>query len=277
MSGLLERAFTILTLLNDHPVGLPVGEIASRLEYPPSGAHRLLTELTRLGYVRQDRPQGDYKLTIKLAAMGLSFLSRTGITDLSQPILDDLAKKSQELVRLALFDGNDLIWVAVSQGSTAALRYDPGSEQGVVVHFASSAGGQAWLAAMEDDEARAAIERQGVVRSTEPGLKPPQKMDEVLALVHTTRTRGYSMNSDSYHPGMAAMATVIRNPSTGAAIGTVSIAGPSVRMTPAHMQSLAGDLLEAAQTLGQSILASGYLSHGPNLPVHRALKNKLSA
>ena len=78
MSGVLERTLGILELLAGHPGGLSVGAIAGRLDMPPSAAHRLLNDLARLGYVRQDRAQGDYALTIKLAAMGLGFLARAG-------------------------------------------------------------------------------------------------------------------------------------------------------------------------------------------------------
>ena len=85
------RTLGILELLTGHPAGLPVGAIAARLDMPPSAAHRLLNDLARFGYVRQDRAQGDYALTIKLAAMGLSFLGQSGITDVAQPILDRLA------------------------------------------------------------------------------------------------------------------------------------------------------------------------------------------
>jgi acetyl-CoA acetyltransferase len=69
---------------------------------PASAAHRLLVDLTRCGYVRQNREHGDYTLTIKLVALGLNFLSRSGVVDIAQPLLDRLASKSGELVRLAL-------------------------------------------------------------------------------------------------------------------------------------------------------------------------------
>ena len=111
MSGVLERTLGILELLSGQPGGLSVGAIASRLDVPPSAAHRLLNDLAKLGYVRQDRAQGDYALTIKLAGMGLSFLGQSGITDVAQPILDRLAAESGELVRLSVIDGDDLVWV----------------------------------------------------------------------------------------------------------------------------------------------------------------------
>jgi DNA-binding IclR family transcriptional regulator len=260
MSSVLERAFSILDLLVRTPDGLSVGDIANALGQPPSGTHRMLGELCRLGYVRQQRAQGDYQLTIKLASMGLTFLGQTGIIDVAQPILDSLATNSRELVRMAVFDGTNLTWVGVSQGATSPLRYDPSREQGVVVHLASSAGGQAWLSAMEDQAVMEAVGRQGLIRETAPGLKPPTTIADLMDVLAATRERGYSMNRDSYMVGMAAMATVIRDGSTNRPIGTVSIAGPSVRMTEAHMTELAAPLLHAARDLAQASGASGYFS-----------------
>lgn len=161
MSSVLEKALALVELLVDHPMGLPVTTIAALTEQPASGVHRTLQELGRLGYVRQVQAGGDYALTIKLPALGLGFMGRAGITDVAQPVLDNLAADSGELIRLSVIDGDRLIWVAVAQGATLGLRYDPGQEQGVVVHLASSAGGKAWLASMSDDQALAHVGAQG--------------------------------------------------------------------------------------------------------------------
>lgn len=264
MSSALEKALAVLEFMVRRPFGCPVSEMASALDMPVSGVHRLLKELERSGYVRQAQSMGEYALTIKLASLGLSFLGQAGFCDVSQPILDELAQRSKELVRLALADGDELIWVGVAQGATSGLRYDPGSEQGQVAHLASSAGGQAWLAAMSDEDAMALVMKQGLRKAQLPGDASPQSIAELLQTLQTIRERGYSMNSDSFLQGMAAMATVIYQPDTQQAIGTVSIAGPSARLTPAIMQSMADDLKQAALDLGEASRASLYFSkHKP--------------
>lgn len=258
MSGVLERSLAILEALSDAPDGLSLGALAQRLDQPPSGVHRLLADLVRLGYVRQERAHGDYQLTIRLASLGLGFLARTGITDVSQPVLDDLAGRSGELVRLSLFDGESLVWVGVAQGATTGLRFDPGREQGVVVHLASSAGGQAWLAAMSDEEALAYVAAQGVAREGETQRGPPRTIAELLRILAETRRRGYSIAIDSYHAGMAAMATAVRRSDGGPALGALSIAGPTVRFTRERMDALAGPLVAAARELAAAGEASRY-------------------
>lgn len=259
MSSVLEKALALVELLVDHPMGLPVTTIAAQTEQPASGVHRTLQELTRLGYVRQVQAGGDYALTIKLPALGLGFMGRAGITDVAQPVLDNLAADSGELIRLSVIDGARLIWVAVAQGATRGLRYDPGQEQGVVVHLASSAGGKAWLASMSDDQALARVGAQGLTRQADgSGPNAPTSITLLLQQLAEARARGYATAVDSYIAGMAAMAVPVRYHGDGAVLGCLSIAGPAVRMTAARMAELAPLLQAAADELGAAAAGTTY-------------------
>lgn len=259
MSSVLEKSLAIVELLVDNPVGLPVSAIAAATEQPVSGVHRTLQELSRLGYVRQSQSQGIYVLTIKLPAMGLGFLGRAGITDVAQPVLDGLAAESGELIRLSVVDGERLIWVAVAQGATRGLRYDPGQEQGVIVHLASTSGGKAWLSSMSDDEALSKVSVQGLTRQVDgSGHNAPRSMTDLLGELAETRTRGYAVAIDSYIAGMAAMAVPVRYHMRGRVLGCLSIAGPAVRMTAARMAELAPKLKAAAEELSEAAPGSVY-------------------
>ncbi|MTH34237.1 helix-turn-helix domain-containing protein [Paracoccus limosus] len=260
MSSALEKSLAIVELLVEHPLGLPVTSIAAATEQPASGVHRSLQELARLGYVRQTQAGGDYTLTIKLPAIGLGFMGRAGITDVAQPVLDRLAADSGELVRLSVIDGRQLTWVAVAQGATRGLRYDPGQEQGVVVHLASSAGGRAWLASMGDDEALALVAAQGLRRKAEADTGPnaPESTNTLVQEIARARAQGYATAVDSYMAGMAAMAVPVRSRNGGPVLGCLSIAGPAVRMTEARMAELAPALQAAAQELGISAAGTRY-------------------
>ncbi|WP_395541379.1 IclR family transcriptional regulator [Neotabrizicola sp. sgz301269] len=259
MSSVLEKSLAIVELLVDHPAGMPVSAIAAATNQPASGVHRTLQELARLGYVRQLQAQGDYALTIKLPAMGLGFIGRAGITDVAQPILDALAADSGELVRLSVIDGDRLIWVAVAQGATRGLRYDPGQEQGVVVHLASSAGGKAWLSAMSDEEALLLVGAQGLTRQADgQGENAPRSLGLLIEQLAEARARGYATAVDSYIAGMAAMAVPVRYRGDGPVLGCLSIAGPAVRLNAERMMQLAGRLQLAATELGAAAAGSKF-------------------
>ncbi|MCB1439853.1 MAG: IclR family transcriptional regulator [Nitratireductor sp.] len=253
MSSALERALAVLELLTENPKGLQVSIVAQKTGMPVSGAHRLLNELARHGYVRQEGSQGEYALTVKLAAMGLHFMGKSGIGDIAQPILDRLASISGELIRLSVLDEDKLVWVAAAQGATSGLRYDPGKEQGVTVHLASTAGGQALLSTMPDEEALMLVAAQGFVSEIEsPGVNAPRTAQDLLKRLEETRRRGYSNATDSYIVGMAAMAVPVRYVDGQTVIGCLSIAGPAVRLSPQRMDELAPALKEAAEEIGSA-------------------------
>jgi IclR family transcriptional regulator, acetate operon repressor len=253
----LERGLAVLELLAAHPEGMAVGTIAAALDLPPSGTHRLLNQLVDYGFVHQDGTKGDYALSMKLAALGLAYLGQSGVTEVAQPILDRLAAISRELVRLSVVDGGNLVWVAVAQGATSGLRYDPGREQGVTAHLATSSSGLAWLATLTDDAALMKVAAQGFRQDTSgPAAFPGPAA--FLAALAATRARGYSITIDTFMPGMAAMAAPVVPPGGGPALGAISIAGPSVRFTEARMAELAGPLREATADMAQAARASAF-------------------
>ena len=253
MSGVLERGFQVLERLAAHHEGCGLSVLASDLGIPLSATHRLLAEMTRLGYVRQSLGDGQYMLTIKLVSMGLSFLSSSGIVDVSQPLLDELALACGDLVRLAVVDGDDLIFVAKAQGATKGLRYD--SDMGLSVALSCSAAGHAWLSTMSDDEALAMLARKGLAAPGEYGPRAPTTLKAAMACVHAARKRGFSMINEMFAPGMTAMAAPVFG-YRGAALGVVTIAGPLVRLTPERMEALGPALLQAAEEVTRASGAS---------------------
>lgn len=261
MSSALSKALDLIERLFDAPEGLTVSALAEALDQPVSGVHRTLAELVRAGYVRQLGSGGAYALTLRLPAMGMGYLARAGVTDVAQPILDRLAAEAEELVRLSVVDGERLVWVAVAQGAVRGLRYDPGAEQGVVVHLASSAGGLAWLSTLDEAQALMLVARQGLARGPDAGPAAPRDIDAVRAALSATRARGYAVSVDTYIPGMAAMAVPLRA-RDGGAIGCLSIAGPAVRMTEGRMAELAPTLTAAAAEIERAAAGSRFFRAG---------------
>ncbi len=259
MTTQIERGLAVLEHLAGRPEGAPLSDVAATLGLPLSAAHRLLSELVRSGYVRQQRGQGDYVLTIKLVALGLGYLGATGVVDVAQPSLDRLAQASAELVRLAIVDGEDLVFVAKAQGATRGLRYDP--DMGLSVRLSCSAAGHAWLSTLDDEVAIQKVARQGFGAPGDFGPKAPTTVKALLAYVHAARKRGYSTISEVFAPAMASMAApvVVR----GTAIGVVTIAGPSVRLDEARMKQLGGSLMETARELAALSTASTLFRRRP--------------
>src|SRR4051812_40062252 len=247
--GTVDRTLRILEALASQPEGVPLATLADELTLPRSACHRLLADLVRCGYVRQLREMGDYMLTTRLPALGLSFLGAAGIVDIAQPIIDRLAEVSGELVRLALVDGDRLTFVAKAQGARSGLRYDP--DMGIDVRLSCSAGGHAWLMTLSEERATELVAGQGFGSPKEFGPKAPVTFKALMKILEEDRKRGFSMIVEQYAPGMSAMAAPVMR--RGAeAMGVITIAGPLLRLTEKRMHELGNALLAAASELGAS-------------------------
>ena len=266
MSGVMARTLSILELLAQHGEGLELGAVAERLNIPRSGVHRLLTDLVAAGYVRQVREQGAYMLTTKLVSIGLMFLSHSGIVDIAQPLLNRLAEISGELVRLSVVDGERLTWVARAQGARQGLRYDP--DMGSDARLSCSSSGWAWLSTLSDDQALALIARQGLGPRDQFGPNAPQTLAEALAGIQDSRSLGYAITVDTYTEGLSAMSAPVRLAGR-AAMGVLTIAGPSARFKRERMQALAPELVSLADQLAAASGASPFFSAGQGARAER--------
>jgi len=249
----IERVFSVLESLTSDPRGLPMQTLAEHLDIPKSATHRLLAELIRLGYVRQNAETLRYHLSTKLVAMGFQYLSSSG-ADIVQPVLDRLAEETGELVRLGVIDGERQTWIAKAQGARTGLRYDPDMGRDAPLFYTAS--GHAWLACMSDAEALSLVERQAAEVPVGIGPNAPRSNIELLERLRLAREQGYACVEESSAVGTSAIAAVVKHPTDGRVIGVLSIAGPSARMPGARLHELAPLLLTFTEELSAASLAS---------------------
>ncbi|HUR89802.1 MAG TPA: IclR family transcriptional regulator [Ramlibacter sp.] len=257
MPNTVERVMQVLEALAHEPQGIALGELAAEAGLPKSACHRLLADLSSTGYVRQLREHGEYALTTKLPALGLSFLGGAGIVDIAQPIIERLAEISGELVRLAIVDGDRLTFVAKAQGARAGLRYDP--DMGIDVRLSCSAGGHAWLMTLGEERAIELVAKQGFGAPRQFGPKAPTTFKALAKILDEDRKRGFAMMVEQYAPGMSAMAApVVRR--GGKAVGVITIAGPLLRLGEKRMLELGKPLMSAAAELEMTAATSPLFS-----------------
>jgi len=246
-----SACIAIIQLLAEQALELPLGEIAQRLELQKSGTHRLLSTLTDLGWTRQDPQTGFYSLTMKLTVLGQRFYAATGIPDICQPLIDKLASVSHEFVRMAVVDSNVLVWVTYAQGAKSGLIYQP-PETIANVPLHATATGKAWLSTLPLEEAMSIVEQQGGINH--PSRYGPDVIRSLAKLqdeLRTTAARGYGMAASEAEPGVTALAAAIRPDEAEIAVGTISVAGPSIRMGEKRIQELVPIVTATASELAK--------------------------
>jgi DNA-binding IclR family transcriptional regulator len=225
-----------------------LSDVAAALDLPKSATHRLLRELCALGWMEQSGTDGPYALTLRFALLGHRVLQASRLPDLVQPVLDALAAETRELVRLTVATEQGLMWFASAQGAPPGLVYQPAMDGEVVLH--ATANGKAYLSTLSDPDALKLARRGGLGqrKPTARTIGTAAALREQLAGI---RARGYAVAVEEAEPGITAVSVPIR-PAGRPAIGTISVAGPSLRIGPERIPVLAEALCAAATTLGSS-------------------------
>ncbi len=258
VKGLLARSVDVVELLAAGSAPLRLSEIAARLDLPKSATHRLLSELVSLGWVEQETAEGRYRLTLRFALLGSRGLRATGLPELVRPLLQALADRTRELARLTLAIDGGLVWLASAQGAPAGLMYQPSMDGPLVLH--ATANGKAFLAALPPTRAEA-LAREGGLGTRRPTPRTLTDWHALAAALTAVRGRGYALAEEEAESGVTAVAVAILG-ADRAPVGTVSVAGPSLRLPPERYPALAAALAETA-----AALAAGW-------PVGRVSQNR---
>lgn len=245
----IERCLSLIEVLAGETEPVELSDLASRVELPISAAHRTLSTLMTRGWVIQDPASQNYALSLRLSTLAFRNLDARAVPDVVQAVLNQLAKRTHEYCRLAIVEGEDLVWVARAQGSTAGLRYDPDMGQEIVLH--ATANGKAWLATLPENEALRIVCARGFEARRPLGPRAIKNVDELRQHLAEARSRGYATAVDEAEAGTAAQAVPFyADEIAGAPVaGTISIAGPLLRIAPERYDDLSRELHAAAKEI----------------------------
>lgn len=247
----VSRCLNLLDILAGAREALELSELAARMDIPPSAAHRLVTTMANHGWVIQEASSQKYALSLKMSILAFRDLDSRNVPDVIQAVLNRLAANTQEYCRLAMLEGQDLVWVARAQGAVTGLRYDPDMGQQVVLH--ATANGKAWLATLPEEEALSIVYSRGFRTDRVLGPNSARNVDELRGRLNETRALGFGISVEEAEAGTAALAVPFRSgPGEDDPIaGTISIAGPLVRIHKGRWTELAEALRQASQEISE--------------------------
>ncbi len=245
----VSRCLSMLEVLASERAPIEVHKLAARLDIAPSAAHRLLTTLVEHGWVVQDPASQNYALSLRMSTLAFRNLDGRNVPDVVQSALSNLAKATQEYCRLAILEGEDLVWVARAQGAVSGLRYDPDMGQEIVLH--ATANGKAWLATLPEEQALSIVYSRGFTANRALGPNSARTVDELRARLAETREQGFGASVEEAEAGTSALAVTFRSgPDEAAPVaGTISIAGPTIRIHPDRWPTLVAALQAASQEI----------------------------
>lgn len=154
----VARAFDVLRAWAPGDDLLGTGEIARRAGLPKSTASRLIATLARLGVLETDAATGRHRLGAALLPVARAFLSARPLMRLARPVMERLAAEAHAAIALSERDGDAMLYLDYARAdATVVVALGPGTR----VPLAETAAGRAWLAAAEEAELAALLDRQG--------------------------------------------------------------------------------------------------------------------
>jgi DNA-binding IclR family transcriptional regulator len=244
----IERCFGILELLSEYGHGLSLSTVVSKSGIPKTAARRMLTSLCDAGYVRH-LPSKNYCIGLSLPALGIRFLSGSGVIVECQLVVAQLAEDAGELARMCLVEDGRLRSIASAQGARQNLVVNPLASEQTALHC--SAAGKVWLSSLHPEDALKRVHT--TLREMHPDCDADTNamLKTLGADLELTRERGYGLSTKELDPGIASVAVgIISTTSNGTeAVGTLSVEGPICRLPRERLLSLLPKLNAAAARL----------------------------
>ena len=237
----VARAMRVLKAFADHPGGIALTRLSSELGYGKASLSKIMSTMEREGFVRRDGA-GHFHLSWRLLALAFGHAQRVGISGVCMPVLQALADETDELVQLAVIEGDHVLFVAKAEGPGQALRLLP--LVGVVAPTHATASGKVWLASLPDDRALDVMRRQGLARVTSRTITSRARL---LAELRVVRRDGYAITDGELDEGGRAIAAPILH--GGRVVGAIAVSGPSFRLPLPRLKRLAPRVERAAQEL----------------------------
>ena len=235
----VERAFTLLQNIAQHPKGIGVTELSSNSGLAKSTVSRLLRTLEHLGAVeRQHHPEG-FVIGKAVVALAAAVPFQRQLKAIARPFLQELADTTKETVYLSLRDSSHALFVdQIDSEQQVQLQNWIGYR--IPLHVSSS--GKLFLA-FARETIREALLDSPLAEYTEHSITESSELQQELEGI---RLKHCSWALGEYDEDMTSLAAPVFD-SNNAIIAAISIAGPSYRFPPKNVEPK--ETIEQLETL----------------------------
>jgi IclR family pca regulon transcriptional regulator len=199
----LARGLAVLGAFDRGHVRQSLAEIAARTGLSRAAARRLVLTLLHLGYVRE-LGRG-YVLGPKVLELGFGYLGSLNLTELAQPLLEELARSVRQSSSMAVLDGQSIVYVLRVPGQRL-MSVTLGIGARLPAYCASM--GRVLLSGLEKAEFEAWLARCEPAKLTPHTITDPARLRRVVADVGK---QGYAYVEQELELGLCSIAVPVRN------------------------------------------------------------------
>jgi DNA-binding IclR family transcriptional regulator len=240
------RACNVLKCFSGEKAHFKISELARLLQLDRSTTYRILLTLEKGGFLEKDAKTGEYFLGVAAFEVGSAYLGRADLTQISKPIMSDLALKVQETVHLAILSETEILYVdKVDSPRTLGVM----SKVGQRAPAYCTALGKVLLAFLPDDERPKILKQIHLKPLTRNTIISKKGLMEELQEV---RRRGYARDRREIEEDVECIAAPIFNHS-GIVVASISISGPQRKTHIRRERMFASQVMKAAAMISSKM------------------------
>lgn len=221
----LDRSLWMLTFFDAEHPEWGVSELARHLELPKSLVQKTLATFAQHGFLRQEPLTRRYRLGPRV--LSLARVAQPALARAAHPHMVQLAEATEETVKLTLIDGGQTVIVAAVE-SLHSLRMTGRVGERRELHAGAS--NKVLAAYMPWEDVVRALEAH--LPADDPVFARLDALQEELAAI---AAQGWAKSTGENEEGVTAVSVPVHDMS-GDVAASLSVVGPSVRMTPERQE-----------------------------------------
>ncbi|MFB4162441.1 IclR family transcriptional regulator [Alteribacillus sp. JSM 102045] len=242
----VQNAMKILQLFKKNTKkDLGVAEISKQTGLPKSTAHRLISTLSKEGFLSQNPRTGQYRLGLSLLTLGGVVSVHKEIYRDAYPIVEALVKEVGETCHICLLEKNKVVYFyRMKRKNPEMLVTDIGRKN--PVHCTSEG---LILLAYQDESYIEKIIEEGLPQYTEHTITDPPLLKQTLEKI---KEDGYAINKEHFYKNYVSIAVPIRDYSSNV-VSSLAIVGPTKRITESKYSYYIQALKDAASEISEEL------------------------
>lgn len=237
-----DRALNILQMFSEEAPEISAAEVAESLGVARSTAYRYVQTLVQAQFL-SDTGHGAFRLGSRILELARIARSGRGLSDLSIPVMRELAERFQQTVLLTKRSGNAVVCLEreEARGQYVRLSYERGS----VLQLHAGASAQVLLAWTGEQQVRQLLATAPLQKFTENTLTEP---DAIVARLARIREDGFAVTDGEVDRTAMGIAAPIFQ-AGGAVYAAVSVVLIKSLVSPEEIEDIVEAVISAAATI----------------------------
>lgn len=242
----ITKAVNVINLLADADTPMSLTEMSNELGIAKSTLHAIVATLLEEEYLAQDSDTNKYELGFRLFEIGSQFSRKLNISRIAMPYMQNLAKKTNETIHLAVLSDNEVLYVNKEE-SSVSIRIV--TETGLKLPVHCTGVGKALISGHTTDELEKVAQEKGLKKYTDSTITDLKKLQKEISKV---KGQGFAVDEQEFMVGLRCIAIPIYNHS-GKVVCALSISGPVARMMGDSFEDKKKRLMHAAAKISQEM------------------------